>query len=240
MKNLFRFGQRTRAIAALLAIAATATVVAASLGEDVSLPVVEVATAHRSDTFAVIVTGDGGWRAIDRDIAAVLASRGVPAVGLVASSYFAERRTTNESSAALDRLIRTYSRRWQRPRAILIGYSRGAGVLPFMISRLPVEQRSRISAVALLGLDAAIDFKTSASVLLWHADDDLLVPVRPELGRLRGLPLLCVAGQDDTESICRSLPPDLSRAVMLPGGHHFGGNYRAIADRLLATARVRR
>jgi len=233
--------RRSKAATALLALILTATVVAASLrGDAAGLPVVEVPAAGGSDTFAIIVTGDGGWRAIDRDIASVLASRGVPSVGLVASSYFSERRTANESSAALGQLIRTYARQWRRPRVMLIGYSRGAGVLPFMISRLPLQERNRISVAALLGLDADIDFKTSPKVLLWQADDDLSIPVRPELSRLRGVPVLCIAGADDEDSICRSLAPDLSRAVLIPGGHHFGGNYRLIAGRILEAAKVRR
>lgn len=222
------------------------TLLARSVVEPASgLPVVECPTssvsARDSDLFAIMVTGDGGWRAIDRDIASVLTGRGIPVAGLVSSDYFAERRTANESSAALERMIATYSHRWNRQRVILIGYSRGAGVLPFMISRLPSPERSRIAAVALLGLEPNIDFKTSPKVLLWDVDDDVFVPVRPELQRLRaeGLPsasTLCIAGSNDTGSICGSLPGDIANRFLLPGGHHFGGNYRVIADRILAEA----
>ncbi|MDQ6803195.1 MAG: virulence factor [Acidobacteriota bacterium] len=199
-------------------------------------PVIELPASRPSDTFAILVTGDGGWRAIDRDLAESFRANGISVVGLVAPDFFSERKTANEASRALEQLIGHYIARWHRHRVILVGYSRGAGVLPFMISRLPAADRARISAVALLGLDAAIDFKYSPKVLLWHADDDLTIPVAPELRKLRGLHVLCVAGVNDEESICRSLPTDVATSVLVPGSHHLGSNYRAIARVILAAA----
>ncbi|HKB81012.1 MAG TPA: AcvB/VirJ family lysyl-phosphatidylglycerol hydrolase [Thermoanaerobaculia bacterium] len=210
---------------------------AASCGRS---PVVEFPAAASSNTFAVVVSGDGGWRAIDRDLTKALNEAGIPVVGLVSPRYFARRRTANESARELQTLIRRYSARWRRSRVILAGYSRGAGVLPFMISRLPAEQRDRIAVVALLGLDPAIDFKFSPGVLLWKADDELSVPVRPELRKLRGLRVLCVAGANDADAICRDLPRDLATPVIVGGGHHFGSRIRGIAAIIMAGARVRR
>jgi type IV secretory pathway VirJ component len=202
------------------------------------LPVVERPSSIRSDTLAVLITGDGGWRAIDRDLATDLNAHGVSVVGLVSPDYFSVRRTASESAKALDSLIREYGRRWHRSRVILIGYSRGAGVLPFMVSRLPAAERSEISVIGLLGLDPGIDFHYSPKVLLWQADDDLYIPVQPELRKIRDERVLCVAGRDDTDAVCRSLSPALVETYIVPGGHHFGGSYRLIADRILREAHI--
>jgi type IV secretory pathway VirJ component len=202
------------------------------------LPVVERPSQLRSDTFAVVVSGDGGWRALDRDLTSVLNAHGVSVVGLVAPDFFAERKTANESALALSTLIRDYTRRWHRSRVILIGYSRGAGVLPFMVSRLPRAQRARISVVGLLGLDPGIDFHYTPKVLFANADDDLFVPVRPELNKIRDTRVLCVAGAGDKDAMCRTLTPALAETVLVPGGHHFGGNYRMIAERILKAVRI--
>ena len=202
--------------------------------------VVERPVNTPSDTFAILVTGDGGWRAIDRDVAQELNKADVPVAGLIAPEFFGQRKTANEAAQELNRLIEEYAQRWSRQRVILVGYSRGAGVLPFMTSRLSPDNRARISVVALLGLDRAIDFKSSPKAVLWKAEDDLTIPVAPELRKLHGTPVLCVAGANDEDSICRTLSPDVATAVIVPGGHHFGGNYVAIARAIVASAHVRR
>jgi type IV secretory pathway VirJ component len=217
----------------------TAVIVAAGVPDSDGLPVIERPSNLQSDTLAILVTGDGGWRAIDRDLAGVLNANGVSVVGLVAPDYFAERKTANESARALHTLIESYTQRWHRSRVILIGYSRGAGVLPFMVSRLPRADRSRISVIGLLGLDPAIDFHYTPKVLLWQADDDLFVPVTPELNKIRDTHVLCVAGRDDKDSMCRTLAPATAATFFVPGGHHFGGNYRMIVKRILEEAKVR-
>src|SRR4051812_13142980 len=98
------------------------------------LPLVVIAPPHRGATLAVIVTGDGGWRAIDRDVAAGLRARGCGVVGLVASRFFAQRRTPGQAAEALQQIVAHYTTEWGATRVIAVGYSRGAGVLPFMVN----------------------------------------------------------------------------------------------------------
>ena len=231
--------QFARAVASFTAFFVTVVFVAAGAPAAKGLPVVECPSKLKSDTLAILVTGDGGWRAIDRDIAETLAARGVSVVGLISPEFFAERKTANESAHALSTLIDSYTKRWHRGRVILIGYSRGAGVLPFMVSRLSVKNRSRISVVGLLGLDPGIDFHYSPKVLLWQADDDLSVPVKPELEKIRDRHVVCVAGSDDKDAMCRTLTVHTADVFLVPGGHHFGGNYMKIAARILREARIR-
>src|SRR4029077_11713426 len=80
------------------------------------LPLVEMPPAHSGATLAVLVTGDGGWRAIDRLVANGLHDRGFGIVGLISSRYFATRRTAEESSCALQRIIEHYSIVWHSRR----------------------------------------------------------------------------------------------------------------------------
>lgn len=174
---------------------------------------VELPAPHAGAPLAVIVSGDGGWRAIDRDIAAGLHERGYAVVGLNARKFFAERRTPDEASQMLQSIIR----REGAQRVVAIGYSRGAGVLPFMINRLPPEVRARVAVVALVGLDRTIDF---------DLDDENAIPVGGEVARLRGTPVLCIFGTEDANDACRDLP--VTR-IALPGGHHMRVPYDVIA-----------
>jgi len=104
------------------------------------LPVIEMKPAHAGAPLAVIVSGDGGWRAIDKHIARGLYRRGYGIVGLNAREYFARRRSPEEAATALKTILRRYGAAWKTKGAIAVGYSRGAGVLPFMINRLPASR----------------------------------------------------------------------------------------------------
>ena len=48
--------------------------------------------------------------------------------------------------------------------------------------------------------------------------------------------LLLAYRADEAEHLCRRLSPGLARLGELPGGHHFGGDYQGLADRVLSEA----
>ena len=196
------------------------------------LPLVVSRAAHANDWMAVIVTGDGGWRAIDRGIAGALTARGISVVGLVSPDYFSSRRTPDESACALRRIIEHYSLEWRAPNVIVCGYSRGAGVLPFMLNRMPPRWRSRVRIAALIGLDRTIDFEvTPFDLLRRQAPHE--VPVRGEVERLRGPRIVCIYGRRDRDSLCPDLDPLLVTRIGEPGGHHFGGDYDELVRAIL-------
>ena len=183
-----------------------------------------------------MVSGDGGWAGIDRQIGETFAAQGIPVVGLNSLRYLWKPRTPDQAAADLTRVLRHYLQAWHASRILLVGYSRGANVLPFMVTRLPAGLRGRIQVVALLGLSHEAGFEFHFADLLGRGKGGL--PTLPEVRALRGLRVLCVYGMDETDTACRDLPPGLASVVALPGGHHFGGDYREAARRILDAARA--
>lgn len=59
------------------------------------LPVIEVAAqpGTSSELFAVLLSGDGGWAGLDKEVAAALSKSGVPVVGVDSLRYFWTPRT---------------------------------------------------------------------------------------------------------------------------------------------------
>jgi type IV secretory pathway VirJ component len=203
-------------------------------GQVNDLPLVEVpATGAVTDVLAVIVSGDGGWACIDRTIADRLAARGVAVVGLNALKYFWIRRTPDGAAHDLERILRHYLAAWHRQKIILIGYSRGADVLPFMADRLPEELRSRIALIVLMGPELAVSFEFHLTDWLWNVSRPHEFAVLPEVEKLRGMNILCVHGKEEEDSLCSKLPSGLATILALPGGHHFAGHYDEIARRIL-------
>lgn len=198
------------------------------------LPVVTLGAKMPSDRFAVMITGDGGWRRIDQKITERLRAAGIPIAGFIASDYYRTQHSPEESACDLERIIRYYKTQWHRNKVLLIGYSRGADVLPFMASRLPRDLRDSTQLIALLGLEATIDFRYWPGwTLSAYIHKEPQYPVKPEVEKLRGQNVLCIYGAKEKDSLCHQLDHKAFKIVAEPGGHHFGGKYRDIADVIL-------
>ena len=200
------------------------------------LPVVEVpARTPGGDTLAVFVSGDGGWAGLDREIAGALAEEGVAVAGLDSLHYFWTARTPDGAARDLERILRHYLAAWKRERVLLVGYSFGAEVLPFLASRLPADLLGRVRQVALIGPGPSATFELHLTDWLGSGGEAGL-PVLPEVRKLAGRPLLCIYGTDEDDSLCPQIKPPLGQAVELSGGHHLGGNYGKVAGLILRGA----
>jgi type IV secretory pathway VirJ component len=207
----------------------------AALGD---LPVVEVAAqanAAPSDSFAIIMSGDGGWAGLDQDIAAALSAQGIPVVGLDSLRYYWTARTPEGLAADTDKMIRYYLAHFGKKKALLIGYSQGADVLPFAVNRLPPATRDLVALAAILGMSEHALFEFHVSN--WISDDNSGPATLPEVNRIAGIPVLCIYGEDEHDSLCPKLDPNKFKVVKLKGGHHFDGNYAGLANEILGAAR---
>ena len=206
------------------------------------LPLAEVVAAELSapgphpDAFAIIYSGDGGWRDLDRSLAAVLASKGMSVVGVDVLRYYWTQKTPALAASDLARIMRYYQQRWQRSNVVLIGFSLGADVLPFLVSRLPPDLAAHISLLSLLSPERRTAFEVETTGWLGvHNSSGMLI--EPELRKLPALHLQCIYGRDEgADSLCTTSTMGASDAVVLAksGGHHFDQNYVQLADEILA------
>jgi len=199
------------------------------------LPLIEVPPKGDRDNnvLAVLLTGDGGWRKIDQEIAHTLATNGIPVVGLNTLKYFWKRRTPEEASFALEQIIENFLRKWKKEEVILVGYCFGADLLPFLANRISSENLEKVVIIALIGPGHMVDFKFHPTYWLGGESAGNPRPVLPEVEKLSGKKILCFCGEEENNSLCREMKPSLAKVIVLPGGHHFGGNYKVIAETIL-------
>lgn len=174
--------------------------------------------------FAVVLTGDGPSGGVGKLVARDLAKAGVPSVIWHSLRYYWRPRTPEEAARDLDAVIRHYSVEWGRERVVLVGYSMGADVLPFLVNRLPDDTRRRIGGVALVALahDAVFEFRVEQ---WWGTSSAPRRATRPEVERLGDLPVLCVWARGDDKAACPQFGTAPVRIVELTGGHHFSGDH---------------
>ena len=62
---------------------------------------------------AVVYSGDGGWRDIDKDIASRLQAKGIPVVGVDSLRYFWSEKTPEQIAADLGLIMAHYREAWR-------------------------------------------------------------------------------------------------------------------------------
>jgi type IV secretory pathway VirJ component len=210
---------------------ASATPAANSVA-DLPLTIIPATVAGKSQSFAIMLSGDGGWSSIDGAVASGLAARGVPTVGWSSLTYFWNKKTPDQAASDLARTIEHYAATWKRQKVALVGYSFGADPLPFMVNRLPAQTRAKVSSITLMGPSGQAEFQFQPGD--WLNLSRNYLPTQPEIARLGSIPVLCVYGQDETDSLCPLIPKAHATPLVLPGGHHFGGRFDEIAAAVAA------
>ncbi|MEP7312855.1 MAG: AcvB/VirJ family lysyl-phosphatidylglycerol hydrolase [Pseudomonadota bacterium] len=201
------------------------------------LPLTVLPADKPSPRLALMLSGDGGWAGLDEGLGAEMVKRGVPVVGVSTLKYFWKERTPEETTADMARVLRKYLAQWKAKEVVLIGYSFGADVLPFVINRLPADLRARILTVNLLGLAQKAGWEVHVAGWVGDADENAR-PIAPELDKLGSLPLLCLYGEGDEESTesCKVFARPLMTVAKIGDGHHFGYLYGELADTIVAFA----
>lgn len=198
---------------------------------DLPLTVVPAAPGSSSPWFGIFLSGDGGWVGLDRGVSDELAKHGIPIIGWDSLKYFWSPRTPQGAARDLDRVVRHFAHAWGETHVLLIGYSQGADIMPFMVNRLPAQTHDMVGLTTLLGIsdNALFEFHLAN----WLGNPGGGRATAPELQRWSGAPYLCLYGEDDGDSACAKMTGKDAVVVKMPGGHHFGGGYADIAAEIL-------
>jgi type IV secretory pathway VirJ component len=199
------------------------------------LPITASPAAHPGDTLVILYSGDGGWAAIDRGLAATFNARGYGVVGLDSRAYFRTPRSAQGAAADLAAMVDHYEAAWGAHRVILVGYSFGADALPAIVLALPAATREQLRLLALVSV-------LSEGELRFHPSDWFDVPgsdsypTQPAIAALQGLRKVCIYGAADRREACHGFAPGVIRQVRLPGDHHFNKAYGVVARAILSAA----
>jgi type IV secretory pathway VirJ component len=197
-----------------------------------SLPVSIIKPGGAVTGLAIVISGDGGWRDIDKSIGEWLAQRGVAVVGVDSLRYFWSKKSPEDVAADLALLLDHYGAEFGTSRYALIGFSFGSDILPDVWPALPKAARDRVKLVSLMALATNADFEVTVGGFIGAPSAES----RPLIPLLRQLPLdrtQCIYGKDeaeDDETSCTA--PELGQAerIALDGGHHFDGEYAKAAE----------
>lgn len=196
------------------------------------LPLVELQAPLKHKTLAIVYSGDGGWRDLDKQVGEYLQGQGVPTVGVDMLRYYWAWRSPEDSAADLSRLIAHYRKVWGAEKVLLIGYSFGADVMPALYNLLPADQQDHVVQISLLALSANANFEVTVGEFL-NSSSESTQPTKPDLDKITPAKLQCFEGKDDPDGVCHTLEGAGTEVVFTAGGHHFDGEYTGLAEKIV-------
>jgi type IV secretory pathway VirJ component len=197
----------------------------------VSLPLALVPTALKNDLPLVFfISGDGGWTSFDQSLSESIAEKGMPVVGMDAQKYFWNEKTPEQSTADISKAISHYMQQWNKKSFVLMGFSFGASVLPFVADRLPADLKKDIRGVAALSPDENADFEIHISDMLDLGRNKGAYHVLSEMIKIKPMRPVCIFGKDEDNDVKAKLIDEGIRTITMPGGHHYNNNYTGITN----------
>lgn len=198
---------------------------------DDELPLVPVSPPKSGTTSPLVIflSGDGGWAAIDEEISRRLEEEGLDIIGFDTLRFFWEEKTPEQAAAALGETIARYQELSEK--IVLMGFSLGADVLPFMYNRLPDEFKDKVQKLILLSPGLTTDFEITLTDWLPGLAPEGSHSVVEEIRWIEAK-ITCLYGEaEESTSLC---PLITSHKIRLPGSHHFDEEYDKVS-RIIAS-----
>lgn len=197
------------------------------------LPLTILKARPAFDTMAVVYSGDGGWRDIDKQVAGALQQRGIPVVGVDSLRYFWSERKPQETADDLARIIAAFRKEWNVSHVLLIGYSFGADILPATYNRLSEEDKAHVPQITLMALSHQVDYEISVTGWLGVAGAGAGGDPVDDIAKIDARHVQCIYGSEEDDDPCPTLKSSGVESIGIDGGHHFDDDYEGLAERIL-------
>lgn len=179
---------------------------------------------------ALFFSGDGGWNPFEQSIVDKLALNGIPTIGIDTKKYFWTRKTPEETTDDMIALFSYYSKEWGKTRFMLIGYSQGAEIVPFVATRLPDGIKSNMVSVVMLSPETTTDFEIHITNLLGLGSKKNIFNVIDEITRMKVASSLCIFGESEKTPVPGLLKNTTVNIAVIPGDHHYKFNATLIVQ----------
>jgi type IV secretory pathway VirJ component len=199
---------------------------AVNIDEVKNLPIVitNSKTEDKKAPIALIISGDGGWYSFEQQISDHLALQGIPTIGLDSKKYFWKRRTPEETASDIDKVLNFYGKEWGRNKFVLIGYSLGAEIVPFIVNRLSDEMKSKVQSTVLLSPATSTDFEIHITNMLGMGNKNNTYQPVEEIIKMQSIPTLIIFGDGEKTQVPDLLKGTTVTIKKIPGDHHYKFN----------------
>lgn len=194
------------------------------------LPLHYTDSRDTSKPLIVYLSGDGGMNSFSNSLIRSLNKKGYAVLALDTRDYFWQKKEPQEFATAMSQAINSYFSDKKRNSFILLGYSFGADVSPFLVTRLPPYLFAKCKQVVLLSPSVHTDFEIKILDMLdWGSKKDK--NVISELNKLT-TPVLLFFGKDEDDFPINEVTIK-KQVVVMEGGHHYDNNVDDLATQII-------
>ena len=186
------------------------------------LPVKEW-NATANSPYIVYISGDGGFNNFSTGLCTALNKRGYCVTAINAKAYFWEKRTPEQTAGVITSFLEKKFANRTNQQLVLVGYSFGADVIPFIVNKLPVSMKNKLLCVVLLSPSTSTDFEIHWSDLL-GMDKKRSMDVVAEINRMGSCKTVTIFGADGNDFQVKSVKLVHYSNEILNGGHHYENN----------------
>jgi len=196
-----------------------------------SLPLSLYANSDTTKPLIFYISGDGGFNRFSTSFMQSLNKEGYAVIGLNAKDYFWNKRKPQEAASAIEDAINGSNREWKKKNIVLIGYSFGADVGPFILNHFSAALSSKVSRLILLSPSSKTDFEIHVLQMLgWGKNQGESVPA--EVNKI-SRPVTIIVGDDEDEFPFHELTIKNKQVIKMPGGHHYDGDVGALCKQIV-------
>jgi len=200
--------------------------------QEKKMPLSLYSSADTTKPLIFYISGDGGFNKFSTTFMEAINKQGYAVIGLSAKDYFWSRKKPQEAANAIEAAINESNKQWKKKNIVLIGYSFGADVAPFMFTHFSSAMAARVNQLILLSPSPKTDFEIHVMQMLgWGKNTGESVPA--EINKI-SKPISFIVGDDENEFPFSQLTIRNKQIVKMPGGHHYDGDVNALCKQIVA------
>ncbi len=196
-----------------------------------NLPVKEWPASTHDKPAIFYISGDGGFNKFSTALCQSLNKKGYDVYALNARSYFDDKKTPERTAADVKNYLSKKLAGRKNKQVVLVGYSFGADVLPFILNRLPKNVLD-VPVSFIMAASGSTDFEIHWSDI-FGGNTKRDMDVVSEINKLNDENIVIINGSDEHDLALNKISLKKYTHEVLPGGHHFDGDTEEITNVIL-------
>jgi len=200
-----------------------------------SLPLSLYSSSDTSKPLIFYISGDGGFNKFSSAFMETLNKEGYALIGLDAKEYFWKKKKPQEAADAIEAVIDQYNKEWKRKNIVLIGYSFGADVAPFVLTHFSKALSGKINHLVLMSPSSKTDFEIHVLQMFgWGKNNGESVP--DEVSKITKQ-VSIFEGDDEDDFPYNQLTNKNKQLFKMPGGHHYDGDVTGLCKKIISVTK---
>lgn len=189
--------------------------------------------SHSDKPLVFYISGDSGFNTFSKSFGDNLHAFGYDVFALDTKTYFWNYKTPKKASHDVEKYIKKQLKGRENQNVILVGFSFGSEVAPFIYNRFTSDLKSKIQKVFIIGPTTTNNFRIQLDEYIGEEEaskQNLLVI--PEINKMGSVPLMLILSDDEFtvfpyKEITLGSNFQMQHII---GDHHYGGNTQILAD----------